>query len=181
MGGGGGHSLESLGYALAMRFRCRPVGLDFIQGAAYRFENVVDLDAAPEAVFDIFADGESWPRWFEGIKRVVWTSPEPKGVGTTRTVTLTTMTVYEHFLAWERGRRFAFRFVGSSLPLCRAGVEDYRLEDLGSGRTRVHYGVYLEPTLVVRLAGPIARAQFASMFRGAAEGLKNYVAASRPR
>lgn len=160
-----------------MRFTCRPVELDFIEGAAYRFENVVELEAPPEAVFDIFADGETWPRWFDGIQRVVWTSPEPKGVGTTRTVTLTTMTVYEHFLAWERGRRFAFRFVGSSLPLCRAGIEDYRLEALPGGRTRFFYGVYLEPSLVVRLTGPIARAQFRGMFRRAAEGLKAYVAA----
>jgi hypothetical protein len=160
-----------------MRFTCRPVGLDFIEGAAYRFENVVELDAPPEAVFDIFADGESWPRWFDGIQRVVWTSPEPKGVGTTRTVTLTTMTVYEHFLAWERGRRFAFRFEGSSLPLCRAGIEDYRLEALPGGRTRFFYGVYLEPSVVVRLAGPVARAQFRRMFRKAAEGLRTYAAA----
>lgn len=162
-----------------MRFNCRPVGLDFIEGALWRFENVVELEASPEAVFDIFADGESWPRWFDDIKRVVWTSPEPKGVGTTRTVTLTTMTVDEHFLAWERGRRFAFRFEACSLPLCRAGLEDYRLEDLPGGRTRFTYSVYLEPTLVVRLAGPIARAQFASMFRRAAQGLRTYVAAGR--
>ena len=58
----------------------------------------VNLDASPEAVFDIFADGESWPRWFKGIYRVDWTGPEPKGIGTTRTVKLTTMTVHEHFL-----------------------------------------------------------------------------------
>jgi hypothetical protein len=160
-----------------MRFTCRPVGLDFIEGAPWRFENEAKLDASPEAVFDIFADGESWPRWFEGIKRVVWTSPEPMGVGTTRTVTLTTMTVHEHFLAWERGKRFAFRFVGSSLPLCRAGIEDYRLEAMPDGRTRFFYGVYLEPSLLVRLAGPLARANFSSMFRTAAEGLRDYVAA----
>lgn len=162
-----------------MRFKCQPVGLDFIDRAAYRFENTVELEASPEAVFDTFADGESWPRWFDGIKRVVWTSPEPKGVGTTRTVTLTTMTVDERFLAWERGRRFAFRFEGCSLPLCLAGVEDYRLEDLGGGRTRFFYGVYLDPTLVVRLAGPIARAQFRGMFRRAAEGLRTYFHSGR--
>lgn len=164
-----------------MRFTCRKVELDFIKDASYRFENEVELDASPDAVFDIFADGESWPRWFDGIKRVVWTSPEPKGVGTTRTVTLTTMTVYEHFLAWDRGRRFAFRFEGSSLPLCRAGIEDYRLEEVAPGRTRFFYGVYLEPSLVVRLAGPLARAQFRGMFRRAAEGLRTYVAARRSK
>ncbi len=161
-----------------MRFKCEPVGLDFIERAAWRFENVVELDAAPEAVFDIFADGHSWPLWFNGIKHVEWTSPEPKGVGTTRTVTLTTMAVREHFLAWERGRRFAFRFEGSSLPLCRAGIEDYRLEGLGAGRTRFVYGVYLDPSPIVRLAGPIARAQLRWMFRQGAEGLKAYVEAA---
>src|SRR5690348_8575982 len=159
-----------------MTFTCRPVELDFIEGAPWRFENEVKLDAPPEGVFDIFADGESWPRWFNGIYRVDWTSPEPKGVGTTRTVRLTTMTVDEHFLAWERGKRFAFRFVGSSLPLCRAGIEDYRLEPTADGRTRFFYGVYLEPTLLVRLAGPLTRANFTSMFRTAAEGLRAYVA-----
>lgn len=164
-----------------MRFQCRPVGLDFIEGAAWRFENVVDLDASPEAVFDIFADGESWPQWFDGIRSVVWTSPEPKAVGTTRTVTLTTMTVYEYFLAWERGRRFAFRFEAASLPLCQAGLEDYRLEALPNGRTRFHYGVYLEPSLVARLLGPIVRAQFSTMFRRAAEGLREHVAAGHGR
>jgi hypothetical protein len=159
-----------------MRFHCEPVGLDFIERAAYRFENTVELEAPPDAVFDLFADGESWPLWFKDIKRVVWTSPEPKGVGTTRTVTLTTMTVDEHFLAWDRGRRFAFRFEAASLPLCRAGVEDYRLEDLGGGRARFFYGVYLDPSILVRIAGPIARAQFRGMFRSAAEGLRTYVA-----
>ena len=162
-----------------MRFTCRPVGFEFIDSAEWRFENVVELEASPEAVFDVLADAESWPRWFDEIRRVVWTSPEPKGVGTTRTVTLTTMTVHERFLAWERGRRFAFRFEGSSLPFCRAGIEDYGLEQSGPGRSRFSYRVSLEPTFVVRLAAPIARAQFEGMFRRAAEGLRTYVAGRR--
>jgi uncharacterized protein YndB with AHSA1/START domain len=152
------------------------VELDFIARAPWRFENVVDLDAPPEKVFDVFADGESWPRWFSGILRVVW-GPEPKGVGTTRSVTLTSGTVYEYFLAWERGKRFAFRFDGADRPLFRAGVEDYRLEDLGDGRTRFFYGVYLEPTLLVRAFAPIAKRMFANMFRNAADGLRRYMAA----
>lgn len=159
-----------------MRFSCRPVELDFIAQAPWRFENVIELEKTPEQVFDIFADGESWPRWFDGIQRVVW-GPEPKGVGTTRSVTLTTGTVYEHFLAWERGKRFAFRFEGANRPLFRAGIEDYRLEDIGNGRTRFFHGVYLEPTLLVRAFAPIAKAMFSSMFRRAAHGLRSYCAA----
>ena len=159
-----------------MFFSCRPVDLDFIEQAPYRFENVVELNATPEEVFDIFADGGSWPQWFEGIQHVEWTSPEPRGVGTTRTVTLTTGTVYEHFLAWDRGRRFAFRFVGANRPLFRAGVEDYRLEDLGGRRCRFLYGVYLDPALPVRLFAPLSRRMFAGMFSRATEGLRAHVA-----
>jgi carbon monoxide dehydrogenase subunit G len=163
-----------------MRFDCRPVGLDFITSAPWRFENSVQLDATPEAVFDLFADGASWPQWFPGIRRVEWTSPEPKSVGTTRTVTLTTATVYEYFLAWDRGERFTFRFEGANRPLFRAGVEDYRLAPLPGGRTRFDYGVYLEPSLLVQALGPLTRAWFASVFRGGATGLQRFLAA-RPR
>lgn len=160
-----------------MHFACRPVGLEFIEVADYRFENVVELKASAESVFDMFADGESWPRWFPGIQRVDWTTPEPKGVGTTRTVRLTTATVFEHFLVWERGRRFTFRFEGANRPLFRAGIEDYRLEDLGFERCRFTYGVYLDPTLLVRLLGPLTRAWFAHTFTSGARGLQAYLAA----
>lgn len=162
-----------------MRFACRPVELDFISVAPWRFENVVLLEAEAEAVFDLFADGESWPRWFEGIRRVEWTSPEPKGVGTTRTVTLQTAVVYEHFLAWERGRRFTFRFEAAMPPLFRAGIEDYRLEPAGPGQTRFSYGVYLDPSLPVRLLGFATRPNFERMFRQAALGLQAHLKAGK--
>jgi uncharacterized protein YndB with AHSA1/START domain len=159
-----------------MRFACQPVGLDFAARAPWRFEHVVELDAAPERVFDLFADGESWPKWFPGIRRVLWTSPEPKGVGTTRTVTLSTLTVFEYFLAWEPGRRFAFRFEGADRPVFRAGLEDYVLEPLPGGRTRFAYRVFLEPTWLVRLAGPLARANFDRTLAAGAAGLRAFLA-----
>ncbi len=162
-----------------MMFSCRPVGLDFIEKAPWRFENEVEVVGTPEAVFDLFADGESWPKWFEGIRKVVWTTPEPKGVGTTRTVTLNSGTVYEYFLAWERGHRFCFRFVGANRPLFNAGIEDYRLESVGDRRTRFRYGVYIEPTWVLRLGAPIARRIFARMFRTATVGLQAYLSTHR--
>jgi hypothetical protein len=163
-----------------MLFRCEAVGLEFIERAPWRFENVAELRASAERVFDLFADGASWPHWFPGIRRVEWTSPEPKRVGTTRTVTLTTATVYEHFLAWERGRRFAFRFEGANRPLFRAGVEDYRLEDLGASRCRFRYGVYLEPTSIVRVFALASRPLLARTFAAGTRGLERYVAAPAP-
>jgi hypothetical protein len=164
-----------------MHFTCRAVELDFLDSAEWRFENVVELDAPSVEVFDIFADGDSWPTWFDGIQRVVWTSPEPKDVGTTRTVTLSvaplTVTVYERFLAWDRGQRFTFRFEGVGLPLFHAGIEDYRLEDLSGGRCRLTYTVCLDPTAVVRMARPVTHPLFARLFRTGAQGLHSYVAA----
>ena len=132
-------------------------------------------------MFEVFADGESWPRWYPAIEGVVWTSPEPKGVGTTRTVTLWVpplkVTVHEHFLAWDPGQRFTFRFEAVSLPLFRAGIEDYRLDDLSDGRCRLTYLVCLEPTPVVGLLGPITGRLFARMLRSGSHGLQAYLRA----
>jgi uncharacterized protein YndB with AHSA1/START domain len=159
-----------------MPFACRPVELAFVHEAPWRFESVVELAAPPERVFALFADGDSWPRWFPGMRHVEWTSPEPRGVGATRTVTLGA-TFDEQFLAWDPGRRFAFRFTAVSRPLLRAGVEDYRLEPLAGGRTRFTYAVGLEPSWLVWLFGFVTRPMFARTFADGAAGLQSFVAA----
>lgn len=158
-----------------MRFESQPVGLDFIDRAPYRFENTAELDATPEQVFDLLADGDAWPKWFRDIKRVTWTTPDPKGVGTKRTVKLAAATVYEYFLVWERGKRYTFRFEGANRPIFKAGIEDYRMEPLPGGRTKFFYGVYLEPAPIVALLGPIGKAIFARMFRKGTIGLQRYL------
>ena len=62
------------------------VGLDFIAGAPFRFVSTVDLTITPEQVFEVLDDAGSWPHWATVITKVTWTSPQPHGVGTTRTV-----------------------------------------------------------------------------------------------
>jgi hypothetical protein len=62
--------------------------LDFIDAAPVRFVSKVDLAITPEQLFEVLGDAESWPHWATVITKVVWTSPEPRGVGTTRTVTM---------------------------------------------------------------------------------------------
>jgi hypothetical protein len=97
-----------------MRFTCRPVDTLFFDTAPMRFKNVVELDAPPAMVFAIFDDEQSWPEWFRAIHKVVWTSNKPHGVGSTRTVSLSTATVYEHFFRWEQDRRCSFYLTGAS-------------------------------------------------------------------
>lgn len=137
--------------------RCREVGLEFFDTAPARFEAVVEIAATPEDVFEAFEDAASWPAWAPPIKRVEWTSPPPFGVGTTRTVTLIGGVGKEVFIAWERGRRMAFRFTETSMPNTAAFAEDYQVTDLGDGWTRVRWIMAMEPTgasaAVLRVAG----------------------------
>src|SRR3954452_13613709 len=68
--------------------QCERVGLDFIDSAPFRFVSTVDLTIMPEQVFEVLDDAESWPQWATAITKVTWTSPQPHGVGTTRTVNM---------------------------------------------------------------------------------------------
>jgi hypothetical protein len=140
-----------------------------------RFKNAMELYAPPAEVFAIFEDGDSWPKWFHGIHKVVWTSNKPYGVGTTRTVWLTGITVDEHFFRWEQDRRFSFYLTAASMPLVHALAEDYLLEEIAPGYTRFTYSVAIKPRLALSMAGPIARRLFNSMLRDACQGLQSYV------
>ena len=135
----------------------------------------MEVDARPTEVFAIFEDGESWPRWFGGIRKVVWTSNKPYGVGTTRTVWFPLLSIDEYFFRWERDRRFSFHLTAHSLPLVHALAEDYLLEEVAPGRTRFTYSVAVEPRLGLSMAGPIARTPIDSLLRNACKGLQSYV------
>jgi hypothetical protein len=71
---------------MATTFPCERVDVSFTETAPYRFSNGVDLAITPEQLFEVLADAEAWRRWASVITNVTWTSPEPRGVGTTRTV-----------------------------------------------------------------------------------------------
>jgi len=71
---------------VAKTYPCERVDATFLDTAPFRFVSTVDLGITPEQVFDVFGDAESWPQWATVITKVTWTSPEPRGVGTTRTV-----------------------------------------------------------------------------------------------
>jgi len=163
-----------------MRFNCHPVDSSFFDTAPLRFKHAAEVAARAADVFAIFEDGESWPRWFGGIHKVVWTSKKPYGVGTTRTVWLTPVAVDERFFRWEQGRRFSFYLTGQSMPLVHALAEDYLLEELAPGKTRFTYTVAIEPRLAFRIGGPIARRRFDSMFANACTGLQSYVLKAGP-
>jgi len=82
----------------------------------------------------VLADAESWPHWARVITKVTWTSPEPRGVGTTRTVDMHGGIVGdEEYLVWEPFTRMAFRFNKCSTKAVAAFAEDYRVELIPGG------------------------------------------------
>ena len=88
----------------------------------------------PEQLFEVLADAESWPHWATVITKVTWTSPEPRGVGTTRTVSMRGGIVGdEEFLAWEPFTHMAFRFNESTSNAIAAFAEDYRVVETAGG------------------------------------------------
>ncbi len=139
-------------------FPCERVELSFIDSdsvkARYLFRNSVDLAITPEQLFEVLADAEAWPRWAKVITKVTWTSPEPRGVGTTRTVDMRGGIVgNEEFLSWEPFTRMAFRFNECSTQAVAAFAEDYRVEVIPGG-------CRLTWTMAQKPAGPPRLAMF---------------------
>jgi len=134
------------------RVECERVGLDYFATSPCRVQVAEVIGASPERIFEVFSDAEAWPRWAFPITGVEWTSPFPLEVGSTRTVRMRGgMVGWEEFLAWEPGARMAFRFNETVKGGPAAFAEDYRITDLGGGRTRVEW------TMALTLSGFSAR------------------------
>lgn len=108
----------------------KPVGEDYL--ATAKQGSVVHRFPFPaNMVWKALLDGPAWTEWLP-ITKVTWTSEQPYGPGTTRTVEVGDQVIEETFFIWEEGRRMAFRFERSSLPVS-AAVEDYKLVDVEGG------------------------------------------------
>ena len=126
-------------------FECTKVGLEFLEQTKNVFKAEEIVRATPEQIFEVFEDAHSWTQWAMPIQNVEWTSPKPFGIGTTRTVSMMGgMDGFEEFVAWERGKRMAFTFIGCSKDATEKFLEDYRVTDLGDGSCRVEWYMAME-------------------------------------
>jgi carbon monoxide dehydrogenase subunit G len=127
---------------------CQLVDVGFVDTARYRYANSVDLEITPEQLFEVFEDPEAWPRWAKVITKVTWTTPAPRGVGTTRLVDMRGGLVGdEEFLVWDPPTQMAFRFNRSSEKTVQAFAERYDV-------VRTSEGCRLTWTLALDVAGP---------------------------
>jgi carbon monoxide dehydrogenase subunit G len=161
---------------VAKWYPCERVGLDFIADAPNRFVSTVDLPITPEQLFDVLADAQSWPQWASVITDVTWTSPEPRGIGTTRTVTMRGNIVgAEEFLAWEPFSHMAFRFNESTSNAISAFAEDYRVVPTADG-CHLTWVMAMKPSgLAGRLGMTIGRPVMGWMFQRFLHNLRRYV------
>ncbi len=136
-----------------MAFSCEKVGLEFFESAPTLHTARVEIKATPDEVFAVLLDAESWTKWAMPITKVDWTSGFPIEVGSTRTVHMKgDMVGYEEFIAYEHGVRMAFRFNEASKDSIKAFAEDYRVTDLGGGRSRVDWTMAPSVAALVRVA-----------------------------
>lgn len=111
---------------------------------------VLPLEVPASRLFQCLEDGPAWKDWL-GVD-VEWTSPEPFGVGTTRTVKTNGQVIEEYFLTWIDGETMGFRFDRSTLPV-KAMAELYDCVPTGPDSCELRWsyafewGGPLEPVL----------------------------------
>ena len=158
-----------------MHFDCRAVDASFFDTAPMRFRHEVDLDATPARVFAIFDDESGWPKWFQAIHKIEWTSSaaarhrlDPHGHTGDGDIVRTLFLL-------GAGSPVLVYLTGTSMPLAHALAEDYLLDEVAPGKTRFTYRVAMEPRMPVAAGGPLSHLYFDSMFKSACEHLQAYV------
>lgn len=128
-----------------MAFDCEKVGLEFFDSAPVRHQASVEIKATPDEVFAVLLDAECWTKWAFPITAVDWTTGFPIEVGSLRDVHMRGGLIgHEEFIAYEHGERMAFRFNEVSKEGVKAFAEDYRVTDLGGGRSRVEWTMAMD-------------------------------------
>lgn len=153
---------------------CDQVGLEFLDSAANRFSNSIDLNITPEQLFEVLADAAAWPRWAKVITGVEWTTPEPRGVGTMRTVSMRGgLLGAEEFLAWEEHTLLAFRFNEASEKRIKAFAERYDVVPTAQG-CRMTWTLALEVTGAARFTLAPSKPLLDAGFRWFLRNLRRY-------
>ncbi len=157
-------------------FTCEKPDFDLLESAPVVFNTKVKINATPEKIFNAWADPNSWPVYVNEIGHVEYTSPEPYGVGTTRTVTATNgMKIEEEYMAWEENRRIAFYFKRIGMPVIASALEDYSIAELGDGECEVTWLFAIKPRGVFRIVMWLSKGTFKKNNRKAMDAFKAYV------
>lgn len=117
----------------------------------------------------VLVDGESWTKWLT-LNKVTWTSDQPFGVGTTRTVVGDGSIIEEEFFIWDEGERMAFYVTATNMPV-KAFSEDYKLVDTPGG-CELHWAFRADANFLIKFM--LNRAIKKAFAKGLAE-LETYI------
>jgi hypothetical protein len=141
------------------------VGVDFVDRAPLVVREELVLEGVtPDVVWPALADATAWVEWFDGMTEAHYTSVGPPGAGATRRIRVSLLRVTEEVLAFESGKRFAFRVTQANVPTLRAMVEVITLELAGTG-THVVYRQGVEMERWAQPLGPLVRRQLRRSLR----------------
>jgi uncharacterized protein YndB with AHSA1/START domain len=131
----------------------RPVEMDFLESAPSRYVIEHEVRLPRSKVWALFVDPTTWPGWWPGVEEATYRGDPPFGVGTIRAATVSGQRYEETLLAWEEGKRWAYRIDRSTLPLAKAQLEVSEFEDAPSG-TRVRWILVADDPLAERIGAP---------------------------
>ena len=162
-----------------MWFSLRPVEIDFLEKAPRITDVQCDVRLPRAEVWKYFTDPTTWPRWFPGVRTAAYLGDPPYGVGTIRVANVSGCHFEETMLAWDEGRRWAYRIDRASVPLAKAQIESSEFEDVAEG-TRVHWRLALDPGIVMKLSAPFFRGTVERVLERALRNLEELVAREGP-
>ena len=147
-------------------FKTQPVDEAFFHSAPFQLRDTFEISrSAPEVWADLTKDDTL--SWCRILDEVIWTSPRPFGVGTTRIVkSLKGASVLnERYFRWDEGHQMSFYVVESSAPLFKRFAEDYIVEPASDGSCQFTWTIAVEPHAATKIADPVNRRLLNSLFR----------------
>jgi Polyketide cyclase / dehydrase and lipid transport len=152
--------------------RLRTENLGFLESAPVRLTCTHTVRASSASVFDqVAARPEDWPLWFMPALWCAYEGQPPHGVGTVRHLFVRgDLRFRETVLAWEDGKRFAYRVEECNLPGIRACMERWTIDALNDSACRVGWTLAVDGRRPVRMVlragrGAVDRAFGRSMAR----------------
>jgi hypothetical protein len=128
------------------------VDTTFLKTAPFIITGKQKIKASREEVFQFLKVAENWPKWHNGITKVIWTSALPFEKGTTRTVEINGKYIAdEEFLVWEENYRFNFIFLRSNIPMAVALMEDFVLNETEDGYCELNWSVAGKTSGILKL------------------------------
>jgi carbon monoxide dehydrogenase subunit G len=162
-----------------MWFELKPVGLDFLESAPRITVVECHVDLPRHQVWEAVVDAPTWSEWWPGVRSASYAGAPPYGVGTRRIADVGGWRMEETMLAWDPGRRWAYRIDRSTAPLARAQLESTELEDHGAGTT-VRWTLAAHPGLLLRITGPFFQRTVQRMLERAMRNLEARARAAAP-